>query len=306
MTCGVYILKFKGTDKVYIGQSLNIENRYSKHLNKMRKQDSTIKLNSAYREYGDPTIEVLKTCEPVLLDETETSFIKQYNAIDNGFNAYDTLTSSGGSPLPGELNGNATYSDTQIVKVFKELLINTLTHTEIAEVTGVSTNVVSKVSSGSSHRWLEEKYPEEYLKLEALKGKRYIGDKVHNSKYSNDHLLEVFNAIVNNPSYTQQELSEYMEVPRTVIMHMSTGSKYAWIKDLYPDKYAEMLSRVGRKKEIKDSFKAPRKAVSPLGEVHEIQNIRAFALSNGLDPGALGKVLRGVLHHHKKWKLYVE
>lgn len=306
MTCGVYILKFKGTDKVYIGQSLNIENRYSKHLNKMRKQDSTIKLNSAYIEYGEPTVEILKTCEPASLDEVETTFIKEYNAINNGFNAYDTLTSSGGSPLPGELNGNAIYSDVQIIKVFKELLLNNLTHSEIAEITGVSTNVVSKVSNGSSHKWLEEKYPEDYPKLEFLKGKRYIGDKVYNSKYSNELLLEVFNAIVDNPSYTQQKLSELLEIPRNVIMHMSTGSKYGWIKDVYPDRYEEMLSRVGRKKEIKDSFKKPKKAMSPSGEIHEITNIRAFALANSLDPGALGKVLRGVLPHHKKWKLYVE
>lgn len=306
MTCGIYLLRFKGTEKVYIGQSLSIENRYTKHLNKMRKSESTIRLNEAYSTYGEPSIEVLETCIPTKLDELETLYIKRYDVINNGFNAYDTVTSSGGSPLPGELNGNSTYSDTQVIEAFNLLITNKYTHYEISEVTGVSHNVVSKISGGTAHKWLEEKYPEEYKLLISLKGKRNIGDRVATSKYSNEHLIEVFNAIVNNPSYTQVEIAELMEVPRNVVMHISNGSKYLWLKEVDPVKYEEMLSRIGRKKEIKDSFKEVRKALSPNGEIFEVSNIRAFSLANGLDPGALGKVLRGTIPHHKQWKKYVE
>lgn len=65
MTCGIYLLRFTGLDKVYIGQSLNIEQRYRKHLQFLRNQDTkaNYRMKAAYLLYGAPQLEILCECK---------------------------------------------------------------------------------------------------------------------------------------------------------------------------------------------------------------------------------------------------
>lgn len=37
MTTGIYCLRFKGTDKVYVGQSNNIIYRFNQHIRSLKK-----------------------------------------------------------------------------------------------------------------------------------------------------------------------------------------------------------------------------------------------------------------------------
>jgi len=102
MTIGIYKLNFKGTDKVYIGQSKNIESRFNSHISALRAGYSTKKLLEAYNSFGTPTIEILCECRIEELNDFENETIEIYNAVDNGFNA--SYTAGNYPPNPGQLN----------------------------------------------------------------------------------------------------------------------------------------------------------------------------------------------------------
>ena len=51
MTTGIYQLVFKGTDKVYIGQSIDIEHRYKGHISCLQLGKGVSKLQNAYNIY---------------------------------------------------------------------------------------------------------------------------------------------------------------------------------------------------------------------------------------------------------------
>lgn len=161
MTCGIYKLAFKNTNKVYIGQSRNIELRYKKHLYKLANGTHTPKLNLAYTEYGTPTFEILAECHIEELNQFENETIDIYNAVSEGFNTASIAGVIG--PCPGELNSNSKYTNKQILEVFNYIVDSpNITLKEISEISEVSYNVVAQISKGTSHKWLQSSYPVRY------------------------------------------------------------------------------------------------------------------------------------------------
>jgi hypothetical protein len=166
LTTGIYILKFPNTDKVYIGLSLHIENRYKQHLYSLGKREASSKLQQAFDTYGPPAVETLLECFPDELEEAEKEAIFIYNSIENGFN---TLDSSNAPILYGETNGNAKYSNEKYYEVLKLLAEPGYSVKQIAKITEVSEYVIAHISALEAHQWLEELYPEEYSKVRHIK-----------------------------------------------------------------------------------------------------------------------------------------
>ncbi len=184
MTCGIYRLIFNGTDKVYIGQSTNIELRYRDHIRYMKENRTTKKLYQAYIDFGIPTVEILCECSKEELNKNENESIEIWDSVIHGFNsllcAEDTPNSSGFEA------GNAKYSKEDIIKV-AELLQNPLNTTSYIESqTGVKSRTITEVSNLTQHStWLEKEYPDIYLNILNLKGnRRSILNKVSASKRS--------------------------------------------------------------------------------------------------------------------------
>lgn len=175
MTTGIYKLSFKNTDKVYIGKSYKIEKRLNNHQYNFRHNCSSKKLQEAYNIFGMPTLEILYECTLENLNTNELKYIDKYNSINNGFN---TFNGSSGVPigLYGEGSGKAKYWDEDYISVFNLLVVNQTTHQEIADITGISIYVVQSISSLSAHKWLEELFPEKYLILKELRGRRMLNN----------------------------------------------------------------------------------------------------------------------------------
>ncbi len=83
MTSGIYELTFKNGSN-YIGQSIDIENRWKQHADKLLKGTAAIKMQSAYDAYGFPDAEVIFECHKDYLDIMETYFIHQNPNSLNG------------------------------------------------------------------------------------------------------------------------------------------------------------------------------------------------------------------------------
>lgn len=168
MTCGIYILKFNGTDSVYIGQSTDIEDRFIKHLSAFRRRAAPPKLQQAYDTLGIPEMEILIECKISELNDAEREAIDIYDSVNSGFN---TLAEAGSPVLHGDMVGTSKYSNAQYVEVLKLLVQDspTLSKRQIQELTGVSLYTIRHIAALESHAWLKEEEPLLYAKLERIK-----------------------------------------------------------------------------------------------------------------------------------------
>lgn len=87
---GIYIIKNKINNKVYIGQSINIKNRWKGHIKASKTNDSH--LYRAIRKYGleNFDFDVLEECSKEYLDEKENYYILKYNSNNSDFGYNNT------------------------------------------------------------------------------------------------------------------------------------------------------------------------------------------------------------------------
>ena len=204
MTCGIYILKFNGTNKVYIGQSIDIEDRLIKHKSAFNRQAASPKMQQAFNDYGMPTLEILLECNTVELNKIETEAIEIFNSVDAGFN---TLKEAGNPVMFGEKAGTARYTNEQYILVLQLLVQKnpTLSKREIEEITGISIYTIRHIAALESHCWLSEVSPMEYTELVRIRrelpyhnGKQYppirspegiIYEVTHITNFAKEHGL---------------------------------------------------------------------------------------------------------------------
>jgi hypothetical protein len=174
MTCGIYILRFNGTDKVYVGQGLDIEDRYKSHIRYLRKGTASVKMLEAYKLYGFPYQELLVECLEEELNANENEAIAIFNAVDNGFNTLYTAEDMPAwkSELKGEDCGMSVYSNDKILEAAKLMTDATLSLVKVSEITSVKVTTLRKISQGAQHRWISEKYPDIWNKIQAIKETR--------------------------------------------------------------------------------------------------------------------------------------
>lgn len=174
MTCGIYILRFEGTSKVYIGQSIVIESRFTNHLNNLAKDNGKAnrKMQNAYLKYGIPILDIACECLSSELDTEEQNCFELFDSINNGFNVADKSFEHG-KAYPSDTNGRSKYSEDTYINIFKEIVSSNIPLKDIASNLGVHINTVYQIANGSSLRsTLEPKFPEEYKILLNKVGKR--------------------------------------------------------------------------------------------------------------------------------------
>ncbi len=82
---GVYLISCSKTDKVYIGESINLSNRICKHFSLLRyNKHSNVILQNIYNKYGEKSfnvdvLEYVKEKDKNLLREKELEYQKQYS-----------------------------------------------------------------------------------------------------------------------------------------------------------------------------------------------------------------------------------
>jgi group I intron endonuclease len=81
-------------NKIYIGQSINIENRFNSYLKLYKKNKSQIKLYNSLNKYGikNHKFEIIEECEINKLNERERYWQDYYNVLENGLNCVLTKT----------------------------------------------------------------------------------------------------------------------------------------------------------------------------------------------------------------------
>ena len=149
---GIYRIANKQNGKMYIGQSVNILDRWRKHRSspfnpKEKSYNSSI--CKAIRKYGvdNFVFEIIEKCNREELNEKEIYWIAYFDTYSNGYN--DTL---GGQGSPKE-------KDEKVLGIINDLKETTLYHREIAEKWNVCRGTVDQINTGSMWKTDDEIYP---------------------------------------------------------------------------------------------------------------------------------------------------
>lgn len=102
MTCGIYMIKKRNNGQKYIGQSINIENRFREHKSL---KDKSSHIDNAINKYGVGAFDFLILKELPedrdLLNKYEKYYIKKYNTFLSNFHYNHT---AGGDACFGSSN----------------------------------------------------------------------------------------------------------------------------------------------------------------------------------------------------------
>lgn len=110
---GIYKITKKDNGKAYIGQSNNIERRFSQHCYKG--EESRIPLDIAIKKYGKDAFifQVLEECPLDKLNERQSYWIKYYNTIKDGYNC----SQGGDQQSIGENNGRSKLTEQDVKNI---------------------------------------------------------------------------------------------------------------------------------------------------------------------------------------------
>ena len=157
--CGIYKITNVVNGKVYIGQALNIKNRFNDHKNDPFYPSSRgyhLPFYCAIRKYGieNLTFEVLEECLPFELDEKEIYYIAKFEAFGpKGYN----LTTGGHSSSYIDLDDDVATSIIDRLKTTED------TYDIIAAKYGLKTSIIHHINNGRCCYRSTEKYPIEDL-----------------------------------------------------------------------------------------------------------------------------------------------
>lgn len=116
--CGIYIIKNKINQKVYIGQSVDIKCRWYSHYSSGAGNcsDSHTALHQAMYDLGRENFyyEIIEECDHTKLNEQETYWITYYNSVvPNGYN----MNYGGDALSQGENNGRSILTESQVTEI---------------------------------------------------------------------------------------------------------------------------------------------------------------------------------------------
>lgn len=152
---GIYKITNKINGRCYIGQSINIKQRWKDHRkDAFWKNDHNYNypLYKAIRKYGieNFSFEVLEECSQELLNEREIYYIQKYNSLHKGYNQNE-----GGnhSHHPIKLNEHI------VAQIIMALKTSTKSNTELAKEFQVSEGMIRAINLGSNWHQPNETYP---------------------------------------------------------------------------------------------------------------------------------------------------
>lgn len=149
---GIYKITNLINQKCYIGQSTNIQKRWTAHRsaahNPHNRAHYSSHLYRAMRKYGIENFrfEILEECSVSLLNQKEREYIQKYNSCFAGYN--ESLGGDCSCHSPKEI----------VLKIIYDLESTTLTQKEIANKHHVTEKLVQSINTG--HAWVHDRlYP---------------------------------------------------------------------------------------------------------------------------------------------------
>lgn len=153
MTCGIYKIENKLNGKVYIGQSINIEQRWKAHVKAIYGcgHEYDYPIYRSIRLYGLENFEfsIIEKCLKRELNDKEKYYIQEYNSlVPNGYN----------QAIGGNNHFTKLICD-KVELIKKELKESNLSQKLIAEKYEVDDHTISNINNGKSWHDNNIEYP---------------------------------------------------------------------------------------------------------------------------------------------------
>lgn len=184
---GIYKITNNINGKIYIGQSNNIQRRFSEHQTKG--EQSRIPVDIAIQKYGKEnfSFEVIEECSIEQLNEKETKWITYFNSVENGYNC----SIGGNQQSIGSNNGRAILTEDE-VRIIRKAYSEHLRRKDVYEQfkDKISFSTFANIWDGSSWSHIMSevltKENRDYYAAEATKG-----EKSNNSKFTDKEVIQI-------------------------------------------------------------------------------------------------------------------
>lgn len=243
---GIYKITNLVNGKIYIGQSVNIKERWIKEKNSAFNSASHVynnPLSRAFRKYGleNFSFEVIEECTATELDNRERYYIYLYKSLTPiGYNLTDGGNCNRGSVKTG-------YN--VVLLIIRDLKESNLTQLEIAEKYGVSKDSVTDINLGYTWHNPLLTYP---IRNNHPKNKNYClwcGNEISRDAQSCEHCLSIMQRKVERPD--EDTLLE--EIAQSSFL--AVGRKYG-VSDNAIRKWCKSYNLPTKKKEIVELYKS--------------------------------------------------
>ena len=217
----IYAYKKIDEDKiVYVGQTINLQNRHYKHF-KIDPYDETLReynypLSRGIRKYGEDAYELIILEDNLAkeeLNDREKYWIAFYNTYYNGYNQ----SLGGANPVM------VTYDELVIDKIIYLLRNTNKSFQEIADITSVSITHISNINTGDRRKRDDISYP---IRPSNTKGVRGL-------KFSSDECVTIHQYIINNPTVSFKDIAKHFKCDAATIRRINQGATKAYRLEKY-------------------------------------------------------------------------
>lgn len=200
MCIGIYLIRNKANNKVYVGQSVDIKQRWYNHKRELKNGTHYNEhLQKAYNKYGKENFEfkIIEYCTEEELDELESKWIKEFDSMNynKGYNSESggnknkrfseeriKAISGKGNPMYNKHHteetkeiirnknrGQNSKLTVKQVSEIKEMLLKGKSCKELAEKYEVDITTISKIFTCKNWEWVNSElnyYLKNYKKIE--------------------------------------------------------------------------------------------------------------------------------------------
>ena len=284
MSCGIYKFTNLINNQVYIGQSINIEQRYKQHKTNCHLPDrNQSKFYQALNEFGidNFSFEILELCEPDQLNDKEIYWINYYDAVNAGYN-----TLSGGS--------YGYIVDRQLIF---DAWNEGLSIQKIAEKLDVCKTTVRNALHGYDKYSVEESHKRggQMAFETALSNQSHNSLKISNAVYQydlNGNFIQKYNSVYEAARCTNTQESSIRKV---ISGERQTANNFIWFKE--QQDYVAPRKSGGKSKSV---YQLDLNG----NQLNEYKSLSEAARTVNGDQSLIGKVCRGVKKtaYGYKWK----
>ena len=149
--CGIYKITNKINNKCYIGQSINIEERW-KHHKRYEIKNSHYPLYQAFEKYGinNFNFEIIEECQQKELNSKEIYWISYFDSYYNGYN----------QTKGGTCSGHIVKISNEDLEIIYDLLLNSnILQKDIAKMFNVGQDTISEINQGKTRQKENYIYP---------------------------------------------------------------------------------------------------------------------------------------------------
>jgi group I intron endonuclease len=205
-------------NRVYIGQSVNIENRFLSYKNLHKRNNKLVILYRSFLKYGveNHIFEIIEECGIELLNERERYWQDHYNVLENGLNCRLTKTNDRSGKL-----GKETRDKIGLSKIGNKYFLNKKHSQE-------TKNKISLGNTGKRHSEEVNKSKGRKGKVSPMKG--VFSENHHRSVKVlqfdlNDNLIKEWNSLMD----IKRELNFHIgNVSSCLKGNLKTYKKYKW------------------------------------------------------------------------------